>query len=156
MRLGTVAAAACALAALASCGPKLPAGVDEAALSDAVSEAVGDPSTCLLIGRRGEGQAIWRYNTHMVCGRSLAACDAPGRRTPGDLLEAVALDGRRRGATCDNPQEPARTIAWAAGPAGGDLVYAAVMDSERAFPSLIMSERIERALARGGLDAKGP
>ncbi|MDP3659640.1 hypothetical protein [Phenylobacterium sp.] len=144
-------AAVCALA-LAACGSDLPPDVDQTALTDAISGAVGDPSTCLLVAEAASGRVIYRYNTHMVCARQLAACDAPDSRRVGDLLKAVAADGRSRASTCDNPKDAARTIAWSAGPVTGrKLVYAAVMDGERTFPSRIMTERIDAALRNAGL-----
>ena len=152
MRLRAAATLLAALTTLAGCGGKLPQDVDEARLTDAVSRAVGDPGTCLLIGEAGSGRVVFRYNTHMVCGRVLASCEAVGTRRLSDLLEATAVDRKPRRATCDNPADAARTIAWASGPvAGRALAYAAVMDSERAFPSRIMAERIEAALASAGL-----
>ena len=67
--------------ALAACEPALPKGVDADRLEAAVSGAIGDPNTCVLIGRPGSGQIVWRYNTHLTCGRGLPVCDKPGGRT---------------------------------------------------------------------------
>jgi hypothetical protein len=146
----TLGVAALALA-LAGCGARLPKGVDADKLDAAISDAVGDPNTCVLIGRRGGGAVIWRYNTHTTCARSLASCEGPGTRTVDDLLRQTAADGRARAASCTNPEDTSRGVGWASGPiAGHDLVYAAVMDSRRALPGRIMAEEIEGALKDAG------
>jgi len=137
--------------ALAGCGPKLPKGVNPDKLADAVSDAIGDPNTCMLIGRRGSGEVVWRYNTHTTCARSLPACDVGGARTVGDLLKATAADGRPRTLSCNSAADGSRGVGWAAGPiAGRGLVYAAVMEGPRALPGRIMAEDIEGALKDAG------
>jgi len=138
--------------ALAACGPALPKGVDADRLEAAVSGAIGDPNTCVLIGRPGSGQIVWRYNTHLTCGRGLPVCDKPGGRTVGDLLKTVAADGRPRATSCGIPGDVSRGVGWAAGPVPGrQLVYAAVMEGPRALPGRIMSEEIEGAFKDAGL-----
>jgi hypothetical protein len=145
-RLGAV------LLTLAGCAPKLPDGVDPDQLEAAVSRAIGDPGTCVLIAPRGQDRPAWRYNTHTACARPLPACDGPGQRTVGDLLAAVARDGQARVTSCASSPDGARSVAWAAGPvAGRDLVYAAVMEGERAFPGRIVADRLEGAFEIAGL-----
>jgi hypothetical protein len=129
---------------LAGCGPKLPPGVDAGKLDAAVSDAIGDPNTCVLIGARGSGAVAWRYNTHTTCARKLAACDRPEAQTVDDLLKATAADGKPRRLSCLNH-------GWASGDAGHGLVYAAVMDGSRALPGLIMAEKLEGAMKDAGL-----
>jgi hypothetical protein len=146
-----ILAAGLAATALAGCGPKLPKGVDPDRLNEAVSDAIGDPSTCMLIGRAGSGEVVWRYNTHTTCARSLPACERPGAQTVDDLLKATAKDGAAHAASCANPQT-ARGVGWASGKvAGRDLVYAAVMEGPRALPGRIMAEKIAGALKDAGL-----
>ena len=57
--------------ALAACSPSGPPGVDRDQLDEAVSRAVGDPNTCVLIARAGSGKLLYRYNTPTVCAREL-------------------------------------------------------------------------------------
>jgi hypothetical protein len=154
LRLNATAAAGLAMAALlAGCGPKLPKGVEPDALYEAVSAAVGDPATCVLIGRKGSGAVAWRYNTHTTCARQLPACDGGAARTVNDLLKATAADGRPRTVSCTNPLDLSRGVGWASGPVPGraGLVYAAVMDSRRGLPGRIMAEKIEGAFKDAGL-----
>lgn len=147
------ASAALALAglALAGCGSQLPQGVDETKLDTYVSDAIGDPNTCVLIGRAGSGDVVWRYNTHTTCGRALPACDRPATQTVGDLLNATAKDGKPRKLSCDSSPDGSRGVGWASGPiAGHKLVYAAVMEGQRALPGLIMADKLEGALQDAG------
>ncbi|CAN7605957.1 hypothetical protein LJR225_004587 [Phenylobacterium sp. LjRoot225] len=136
---------------LAACGPRLPKGVDPDKLDQAVSAAIGDPLTCMLIGRKGSGQVVWRYNTHTTCARTLPACDGPGLRTVGELLKATAKDGQTRHLSCSTQADGSRGVGWSSGVIGDrGLVYAAVMEGERALPGRIMAEKIEGALQDGG------
>jgi hypothetical protein len=157
MRPGRAALALAAVAALAACGPKLPKGVDAQALDQAVSDAIGDPGTCVLLGRKGSGEVVWRYNTHTACARGLPACDAPRSQTVEGLLKATAADGRPRRLSCNTAADGSRGVGWASGPvpAGrsgdGGLVYAAVMEGTRALPGRIMAERVEGALHDAGV-----
>jgi hypothetical protein len=137
---------------LAACGPRLPKGVDADKLDQAVSDAIGDPLTCVLIGRQGSGDVLWRYNTHTTCARSLPACDGPGQRTVADLLKATARDGRPRAASCNTAPDGSRGVGWAsAALPGRGLVYAAVMEGNRALPGRIMAEKMDGALKDAGL-----
>jgi hypothetical protein len=113
---------------------------------------VGDPSTCVLVGERRSGRLVYRYNTHMACGRSLPSCEGAAPRTVGDLLKATAADGRPRAASCDSVADGSRSVGWAAGPIdGGPLVYAAMMEGDRTFPGRVMSDRLAGAFAAAGL-----
>jgi hypothetical protein len=142
----------CAILALGACAPKLPDGVRADRLDEAISQAIGDPNTCVLVAPSGQARPAYRYNTHTACARPLPACDAPGRRTVGDLLQAVAKDGRPRAMSCDSNPDGSRVVAWAAGPiAGRGLIYAAVMEGERAFPGRMVVDRLDRAFKDAGL-----
>lgn len=150
------ASAALALALMAltlsACGPHLPKGVDPDKLSEAISDAIGGPQTCVLIGRQGSGQVVWRYNTHTTCARTLPACDGPGQRTVDDLLKATAKDGQVRTLSCNSAADASRGVGWASGvlPARG-LVWAAVMEGDRALPGRIMAEEVDGAFKDAGL-----
>jgi hypothetical protein len=152
MRRPVLAPAALAVLVLAGCGPRLPKGVDPDKLDAAVSGAIGGPNTCVLIGRQGSGQLAWRYNTHTTCGRTLPACDAPGVRTVGDLLKATAKDGQPRTLSCNSTADGSRGVGWTSGVIPGrGLVYAAVMEGDRALPGRIMAEKVQGALHDAGL-----
>lgn len=137
---------------VAACAPGAPPGVDKDQLDEAVSRAIGDPASCLLIAKAGGGRTLYRYNTATACARALPACDGPGQRTVADLLKAVAADGQARTLSCDTLADASRGVGWAAGPiAGTDLVYAAMMEGDRAFPGRMMADRLEGAFRRAGV-----
>lgn len=145
--------AAVAALSLAACSPGGPPGVDRDELDAEVSKAIGDPASCLLMAKAGSSRVIYRYNTATACARELPACSpegkAVGRTTVDDLLEAVAKDGQPRQLSCDSLPDGSRGVAWAAGPvAGTELVYAAAMEGERAFPGRMMADRLEGAFRR--------
>jgi hypothetical protein len=156
MRLRTPRLAALLALTLAACAPTAPPGVDKGRLDDAVSQAIGDPASCLLISKAGGGGTLYRYNTATACGRTLPACDGPGQRTVTDLLKATAADGKARTLSCDTLPDGSRGVGWAAGPIEGtDLVYAAMMEGDRAFPGRMMADRLEGAFRRAGV-SKSP
>lgn len=147
------AAALCLTALLAACGPKAPEGVDKAVLDQAISEAIGDPGTCVLIGQGGK--VVYRYGTHTVCGRKLPACDEAGVRSLDQLLQAAPAAGAPVTASCRSNPERTRIVAWAAGPIeGSDLVYAAVMEGDLVPPGIIVADKLKAAFARAGLGTK--
>jgi hypothetical protein len=143
--------------ALQACGPQLPKGVDPDKLDEAVSDAIGAPQTCMLIGRQGSGQVVWRYNTHTVCARTLPACDRPVLQSVDDLLKATAKDGQARTLSCNSTADGSRGVGWASGtiPDKG-LVWAAVMEGEHALPGRVMTEEVEGALQDSGLAPTPP
>ena len=149
--LGLTAASLASLA-LVACAPKAPEGVDKAALDAAVSQAVGDPNTCVLIGKAGSGEVVYRYNTHMVCGRGLPSCEDAISVTTDQRLEAAAKGGPAVAVSCPTAPDRSRSVGWSAGPLPGrDLVYAAVMEGDKALPGRVMTERLERAFEKAGL-----
>ena len=134
---------------VSACAPGTPPGVDKAELDAAVSCAVGDPNTCVLIAEQGIGEVLYRFNTATACARQFPACDRPGLTTVAALLEATAKDSQVRQASCDTVADGSRGVGWAAGPiAGKNLVYAAVMEGDRVLPGMIMADRLEGALRR--------
>lgn len=148
-----LALAAFSLSALAlgACSPSLPKGVDKDKLDQAISEEIGDPNTCVLVGEQGSGRVLYRYNTHTTCARTLPACDAPGTRTVDDLLKATAKDGQPRALSCNSTADGSRGVGWASGPvAGRKLVYAAVMEGNRTLPGRMIAEKMSGALKDAG------
>ena len=134
---------------LASCAPDAPPGVDRDDLDAAISKAVGDPATCVLIGKVGSGRVLYRYNTATACDRELPACDVPGVTKIALLLKTTAKDSQARTLSCNSTSDASRGVGWASGPiAGTDLVYAAMMEGDRAFPGRMMADRLEGAFRR--------
>jgi len=150
------AGAALAALSLAACSPGAPPGVNRDDLDAAVSKAVGDPNTCVLIAEAGSGKVLYRYNSATTCAREFPACDAPGTRKLSSLLERAAKDGQARTLSCNTQADASRGVGWAAGPiAGTELVYAAMMEGERAFPGRMMADRLEGAFRKAGV-SKAP
>jgi hypothetical protein len=150
-----LAGALLAVLALCACSPTAPEGVDEATLDDAVSKAIGDPTTCVMIAERGTGKVVYRYNTNTMCDRDLPSCEGPGTRKVADLVKLTAKDGQPRTLSCDSTADASRGVGWAAGPvAGKPLVYAAVMEGDRAFPGRMMAERLTSAFRKAGLSPR--
>lgn len=149
-----LAALGLAALALAACSSNAPKGVDKDALDAAVSRAIGDPDSCLLIAEQVSGKLVYRYNTHTVCGRLLPACEgAPaGTQTIEQLLADTRKDGQTRTLSCSSTADASRGVGWASGPIPGKgLVYAAMMEGSRAFPGRMMADRLSRAFRDVGL-----
>ena len=150
MRVWMVALASAA--GLAACSPDAPPGVDKEQLDAAVSKAIGDPNSCLLIGKANSGKVLYRYNTATACAREYPPCAGEGAMTVAKLLDATAKDGKVRKLSCDTLPDGSRGVGWAAGPVPGKpLVYAAVMEGDRAFPGMMMADRLDGAFRRAGL-----
>lgn len=149
-----LAALGLAAAVLAACSPGAPKGVDKAILDEAVSRAIGDPGTCVLIAEGG--RTVYQYGTHMVCGRSLPTCDGQGAQTLEQLLKATPATGDRKTASCRSNPEGTRIVAWASGPVEGrpSMTYAAVMEANEAPPGIVIADKLTSAFARAGLGPK--
>lgn len=151
MKPGSIAACAAA-ALLTACSPGAPKGVDKDQLDDAVSRAIGDPASCLLIAEQASGRIVYRYNTHTACARALPACDRPGTRTVDNLLKETLKDGQARQLSCNSAADASRGVGWASGPIPGKgLTYAAMMEGDRAFPGRMMADRLSTAFQSVGL-----
>ncbi len=147
-----LAGAALAALSLAACSPGAPPGVNRDDLDAAVSKAVGDPNTCVLIAEAGSGKVLYRYNSATTCAREFPACDGPGTRKLSSLLDVTVKDRQPRALSCNTQADASRGVGWAAGPiAGTQLVYAAMMEGERAFPGRMMADRLEGAFRKAGV-----
>jgi hypothetical protein len=150
-----ILASCLAVLTLCACSPGAPKGVDKDELDAAVSRAIGDPASCLLIAEQATGKLVYRYNTHTACARSLPSCDPAtpgGAQTLDALLKATLKDGQPRTLSCSSTADASRGVGWAAGPIPGKgLVYAAMMEGQRAFPGRMMAERLSRAFTSAGL-----
>jgi len=148
----SLAALALAGLALAACSPGAPKGVKKDDLDAAVSRAIGDPASCLLIAEQQSGKLVYRYNTHTACARALPACAGAGTQTIDDLLKATLKDGQTRTLSCSTTADASRGVGWASGPIPGKgLVYAAVMEGKRSFPGMMMADRLEGRFKDVGL-----
>jgi len=143
-----------ALVALGACAPKLPEGVDEARLAQAVGRAIGGPNTCVLLADKA-GKVVWKAGGYITCARNLPTCTG-STATAQAVLEG-AIGQPPRFASCPSGSG-VNTVGWALGrvPVGEGradrgLSYVAVMEGERALPGLVVQDRVERAFARAGL-----
>jgi hypothetical protein len=138
--------------ALAACSSGAPQGVDKAKLDEAISRAIGDPNSCLLIAEAGSGKTVYRYNSHTACANTWPACEAAGERTAADVLKLTLADKQPRLLSCNTQSDASRGVGWASGPLkGGKYVYAAVMEGDRAFPGRMMADRLSGAFSKAGL-----
>lgn len=150
MRRGALVALAAA--GLSACSPKLPEGIDESVLIQAVGRAIGSPSTCVVIADP-KGKLVWRGGGYITCARSLPDCE--GAQTTAEDLVKANLGKPARFLSC--PSSAANTVGWAIGPVPtGEgkperhLTYVAVMEGERALPGLEIKDRVERAFRKAG------
>ena len=153
---GLAAAAILALTA-AACAPPGPEGVDQQRLADAVGRAIGDPNTCVLMASKADGEIVWRYGTHMTCARELPSCQGAGRITV-EAVKDAAVRGEEIAISCPSLRDGSTSVGWAAGPIQaspgtqyGELVFAAVMEGERALPGREITLRLEQAFKRAGM-----
>jgi len=140
--------------ALTACSPKLPKGVDEQQLSNAVGRAIGGPNTCVLLADKA-GKVVWTGGGYITCARNLPTCD--GATTTAQTVLEGAIGKPARFVSC--PSGPGvNTVGWAMGPApvgegkpDHGLFYIAVMEGERALPGREVQARVEEAFEKAGL-----
>src|SRR5204863_8353438 len=102
MRRSPPATAAATALLLAACTPSgAPPGVDRDQLDAAISKAIGDPNSCVLIADSRSGRVLYQYNTATACANAWPACDHAGDTKVKALLEATARDGKPRQLSCD-------------------------------------------------------
>ncbi|MFI4975461.1 MAG: hypothetical protein ACHP84_13055 [Caulobacterales bacterium] len=149
------AVAAIAAALLCACTPTPPSGrgLDKDALDAAIGRAIGDPTTCVLLADRVSGQVVYQYGDPFNCARPMPACDTAGTMNDKDALKTAARPGGRM-VSCNSVPDGSRTVGWASGRVQSqkrDLVYAAVMEGQRALPGQEMSARLDGAFSQAGL-----
>lgn len=145
-------AAGLAVLTVGACSPKAPEGVSQPALDEAISKVMGDANTCVLIGEAGSGKVVYRYNTHVACGRKYPACEGAAPRSADDLLEAVAKEPQPLAASCPTTADGSRSVGWTAGAVPDhDLVFSAVMEGDKALPGRVMADRLQGAFEKAGL-----
>jgi hypothetical protein len=139
-------------ASLTACSPKAPPGVDTAVLDEAIANSIGDPTTCVLVVKKGSGEVVYRYGRQLTCGTKIPSCQAGGT-TSVDALAKEAAAGATRTVSCPSP---AGGVGIAIGPVTatrpelGELAYAAAMNSAHVLPGIEIARRLDGALARGG------
>nr|WP_295111764.1 hypothetical protein [uncultured Caulobacter sp.] len=139
---------------LSACSAKLPDGVDESILTQAVGKSIGSPSTCVVIAD-ADGKLVWRGGGYITCSRNLPDCE--GGQVTAETLLKVSLGKPSRFISCPSPAAAANTVGWAIGPVPtGEgkpprrLTYFAVMEGGRALPGLEIKDRVERAFKKAG------
>ena len=154
----TVFALAAASLALGACEPTGPKGIDPDRLQSAVSDAIGDPSTCVLIVEKGSGRVVYRFGDYTVCATSRPACDDAGGKLTGDDLAKAAAAGDVRTRSCDAISTTGDRVGWASGPitpspgaSYGDLAYAAEMQGPNVLPGREIKIRLEAAFRKAGM-----
>jgi hypothetical protein len=142
------------LIGLAACAPKLPDGVDESALAQAVGKSIGSPSTCVVIAD-AKGKLVWRGGGYITCSRNLPDCG--GGQTTAEALLKSNLGKPARFMSCPSGSAPGATVGWTIGPVptgegrpSRGLTYVAVMEGDRALPGLEIRDRVERAFKKAG------
>jgi hypothetical protein len=154
MRSAAFVVLAAAVMGLAACAPKLPQGIDEDALTQAVGKSIGSPSTCVVVADAG-GKLVWRGGGYITCSRNLPDC--AGGQTNAETLLKASLGKPARFLSCDSGSAPGATVGWSIGPVpvgegkpSRGLTYVAVMEGDRALPGLEIKDRVERAFAKAG------
>lgn len=140
------------LTAISACAPGLPKGVSDVRLEAALDDKVGDPNTCVLIGKAGSGKVVYRYGTHVICGKAWPSCLGSSLTQPQAQLDLVAKSKSPVNFSCPTMGDRSRSVAWAAGPIEGhpDLVYAAVMEGSTVPPGMVVAEHVTSALRSAG------
>jgi hypothetical protein len=161
-RIGVVLAAGLIVGMAAACSK--PAGqagarlagdgrLPGAALDQAIAQAIGDPTTCVIIADKATGKALYQYGEVFNCVRGLPACDRPGMLTGRTALPlAAAAQGRET--SCASVPDGSRMVGWAEGAVSAKspaLVYSAVMEGQKALPGHEMGARLADAFQSVGL-----
>lgn len=154
----TVFAIAAMSLALAACQPPAPKGIDAQTLHDAISDAIGDPNTCVLIVEKGGGKVVFRYGEPTTCAIARPACDDAGGMMATEELGEKAAAGDVRTTSCDALGEAGDRVGWASGPITpspgaqyGDLAYAANMQGPSVLPGREIKVRLESAFRKAGM-----
>lgn len=143
-----------AAAGLSACSPKLPEGVDETVLTQAVGKSIGSPSTCVVIADAA-GKLVWRGGGYVTCSRNLPSCE--GAQVTAETLLKANLGKPARFLSCASGGPDGATVGWSIGPVPtGEgkpprgLTYVAVMEGDKALPGLEIKDRVERAFKKAG------
>jgi len=139
--------------ALGACTPKSAQGLKTSQLDTYISQAIGDPSTCVLLADADTGRVVYRYGDDFNCARTLPACDFSGVMNAKAALQYAKRSGGRM-ASCPSTPDGSRRVGWAEGrvqSARRNLVYSAVMEGERALPGHEINARLFDAFQKAGV-----
>ena len=123
------------------------------ALDHAIGDAVGDPTTCVIIAERTTRKTIYTYGESSNCARELPACDRPGTLSANKAL-ALADKPDDRGASCPSNDDGSRRVGWAEGRVNskrGNWIYSAMMEGEKTLPGQEILARLALAFKKAGL-----
>ena len=139
---------------LIGCAPKAPKGIDAAVLDEAIGNAIGDPTACLIIVKKGSGETAYQYGSNLNCTAQIPVCTAPGQTSVKALAKAAAA-GESRASSCaltggeggaGYTSGPVPT----AKPQYQDLAYAASINGKRYLPGIEMQARLDGAFKKAG------
>ncbi|HEY3797837.1 MAG TPA: hypothetical protein VGL58_05745 [Caulobacteraceae bacterium] len=126
-------------------------GLNTQALDTAIGQAIGDPTTCVLLADRASGKVVYRYGDDFNCSRQLPRCDGKGTLNAHDALQFAAAG---RMASCFSLPDGSRSVGWVEGKVQSktrDLVFSAVMEGQNALPGIEMNARLYDAFQSAGL-----
>lgn len=139
--------------ALCACGPQAPKGISHDALETAINGAIGDPNSCVLIGRADSSRVVYQFGSHVTCGKEWPSCGVGAARTTDELLKVVAKNRQAVQVSCASNADGSRGVGWAAGPVDGhpELAYAAAMEGKSTPPGVIIADKLKAAFKAAGL-----
>ena len=135
-----------------SCAPNLPTPVTKSSLDGAISEAIGDPNTCLMIGKIATGEVVYRFGSHVICGKPWPSCTDQGVTSPSDLLKSGPKIRTGATSSCRSSADGSRGVSWASGPVvnHADLAYVAVMEGPNVPPGIVIADKLRSAFKAAG------
>lgn len=138
---------------LAACAPQAPKGISHEALDAAINRTIGDPNTCVVIGKAGTGRTVYQFGTHVSCGKAWPTCAGPENRTTDGLLKSIVRGGAPVQASCSSNTDGSRSVGWAAGPIEGhpEFAYAAAMEGKATPPGVVIADKLKKAFKAAGL-----
>lgn len=133
-------------AILAACAPR-PAdlGLDEAVLENDIGRRIGSPGTCVVLA--SDGEIVYRWGTHVICGRELPSCEGSATTT----AEALAVAGAPRRVSCPNGTDVAAWWSGSGRTSKGVVTFAASMAGPDALPAIEVERRLTPVFKNAGL-----
>ena len=140
--------------ALIGCGAKAPKGIKAADLDDAIGNAIGDPTTCVIIVKKGSGEKVYQYGSNLNCSSQIPVCNVPGQTTVKDLARRAAA-GEEKTSSCAIPGGEGG-VGYVIGPVPATktehqgLAYVASLNGKRYLPGIEISARMDGAFKQAG------
>ncbi len=137
---------------LVGCAPSLPSQVTKSSLDAAISGAIGDPNTCLMIGKIATGAVVYRFGSHVICGKPWPSCTDNGVTSPSDILKSGPKIRTAATSSCRSSADGSRSVSWASGPVvdHADLAYVAVMEGSSVPPGIVIADKLRSAFKTAG------